>query len=258
MVGCDAASYVIFAAALLTARPAYGQSAAAALASPPAGTPIPLRAVITAMWKHPWLRELTVMYALFNVGDGALLVLLPQRAVAVGLGVGGYGWLVASTTAGGLLSAAWLVRTKWHPRPATAVVVAQLLAGCTVVGILDGPTATTIALLFVFGFLTGPMTAWAQTMRMQLIAPQARGRTFALLRTAMQATPPLGALLAALTQSYGASVRIAAVVVVMVLPAALLGSRVAHARGPNNDAAQPNNSVADSIIMAPSQDSFEV
>jgi hypothetical protein len=41
-----------------------------------------------------------------------------------------------------------------------------------------------------------PMTVWAQSLRMRLVLPEAHGRLFALLRTAMQATSPAGAALA--------------------------------------------------------------
>ncbi len=40
------------------------------------------------------------------------------------------------------------------------------------------------------------MTIWAQTLRMQVIPPDLRGRTFALLRTLMQGVTPLGDALA--------------------------------------------------------------
>jgi len=37
---------------------------------------------------------------------------------------------------------------------------------------------------------------WAQSLRMERIPAELRGRAFATLRTLMQATPPLGSLLA--------------------------------------------------------------
>jgi hypothetical protein len=49
-----------------------------------------------------------------------------------------------------------------------------------------------------------------------------RGRLFALLRTAMQATPPLGAGLAALTMPDGATVTVQSIAAVMGLPALVL------------------------------------
>lgn len=42
----------------------------------------------------------------------------------------------------------------------------------------------------------GPLTVWAQTLRMREIPAELRGRVFATLRTAMQAAYPLGGALA--------------------------------------------------------------
>ena len=42
------------------------------------------------------------MFALFNIGEGMLIVFLPHRARAIGLGPGGYGYLVAALTCGEL------------------------------------------------------------------------------------------------------------------------------------------------------------
>jgi len=79
------------------------------------------------------------------------------------------------------------------------------------------------AALVLLGLLSAPMTAWAQTLRMRVVPPDAHGRLFALLRTAMQATPPLGAGLAALLLPHGPVVTVLAVAAVMGLPALLLG-----------------------------------
>lgn len=45
-------------------------------------------------------------------------------------------------------------------------------------------------------YISAPLTIWAQTLRMQVIPPEMRGRTFALLRTLMQGATPLGGALA--------------------------------------------------------------
>jgi MFS family permease len=50
--------------------------------------------------------------------------------------------------------------------------------------------------LFLLGFFSAPLTIWAQTLRMQIIPVEMRGRTFALLRTLMQGATPLGGALA--------------------------------------------------------------
>src|SRR5690348_1521031 len=52
-----------------------------------------LAAVVRLAISNPVLRATTIMFAVFNVGEGALLVLLPHRAAGLGLGAGGYGYL---------------------------------------------------------------------------------------------------------------------------------------------------------------------
>jgi ABC-type uncharacterized transport system permease subunit len=73
------------------------------------------------------------------------------------------------------------------------------------------------------------MTAWAQTLRMRLTPEGLQGRLFALLRTAMQATPPLGAALAAATVPRGVAPTVAAIVAVMAVPALLAAPGLARA-----------------------------
>ena len=171
---------------------------------------------------NPVLRDTTIMFALFNIGEGALLVFLPQRAVELGLGSGGYGFLVAATMAGELLASLVLARRIWTPSLRASIVAAQITAALLVLLLVIHLAAVTVAALGALGRCTAPMTAWAQSLRMRLAPPQAHGRLFALLRTAMQATPPAGAALAALTLSYGTPATVAAVAAVMGLPAVAL------------------------------------
>ena len=55
-----------------------------------------------------------------------------------------------------------------------------------------------VVILAASGLAESSLTPWAQTIRMRLIPPELRGRVFALLRTLMQATRPIGALFAGL------------------------------------------------------------
>ena len=50
----------------------------------------------------------------------------------------------------------------------------------------------------LFGLFSAPLTIWAQTLRMRIIPPGLRGRTFALLRMLMQSGNPIGGALAGL------------------------------------------------------------
>jgi MFS-type transporter involved in bile tolerance (Atg22 family) len=168
------------------------------------------------------LRDTTIMFAFFNIGDGALLVFLPHRALELGLGTGGYGFLVAATTGGELLAAVFLTRRKWKASLRTSIIVAQIAAAMVVLLLVIRSTAVTVITLVALGMCAAPMTAWAQSLRMRLVPPEAHGRLFALLRTMMQATPPVGAALAALTLAEGTLVTVITVVAIMGLPAVLL------------------------------------
>jgi hypothetical protein len=67
-----------------------------------------------------------------------------------------------------------------------------VLSGISLSILLLGPsTWWTITGLSLLGAFSAPMTVWAQTLRMQIIPEQLRGRTFALLRTLMQSSGPL-------------------------------------------------------------------
>jgi MFS family permease len=218
VVAFDSLTYFAFALAVLSVKITDEATPADHGETSSAGFGPVLRAAI----RHPWLRDLTVMFALFNVGEGALLVLLPHRAVDLGLGVGGYGWLVAAVTGGELAASLVLLGRPWRfPLPAS-IVVAQLAASLLVLGLVVSNGLAIIPILFALGMCTAPMTAWAQTLRMSAVRPEQRGRLFALLRTLMQATPPVGAGLAGAVVPHGLTVSVAAIAGVMGLPAVAL------------------------------------
>ena len=180
-----------------------------------------LAAVVRLALSNPVLRATTIMFAVFNIGEGALLVLLPHRAIGLGLGAGGYGYLVATVTGGELAAAAFLAHRPWRAPLLPSIIVAQLIAALVVLALLTISLAATLFGLVVLGACSAPMTAWAQTLRMRLVPEQAHGRMFAMLRTVMQATPPLGAGLAAVTMRLGGAATVWAVVAAMGLPALL-------------------------------------
>jgi MFS family permease len=79
----------------------------------------------------------------------------------------------------------------------TRIAVAQILSGLSLMFLLMGSTFWAVVIgLFLLGFFSAPLTIWAQTLRMQVIPTEMRGRTFALLRTLMQGATPLGGALA--------------------------------------------------------------
>ncbi|MGN6796080.1 MAG: MFS transporter [Streptosporangiaceae bacterium] len=233
LVLADVVSYLAFAATLRTVRPRQ-------VPRPEADrTRTSLTAVIRLVLRRPVLRTITVMFALFNIGEGMLLVFLPHRSAAIGLGAGGYGYLVAALTGGELAAAAMLARWDWSRPLVPSILIGQLAAALIVVTLIIPSAASTIAAMTALGFVSAPMTAWAQTLRMREAPAAMHGRLFAVLRTAMQATPPIGAAAAAGLGHFGPSALIGCVAAVMGLPV-LAGAAdvlpVAPARRPRAEA----------------------
>jgi hypothetical protein len=174
---------------------------------------------------QPAIVATTVMFMLFNVGFGIILVLLPvyaQTVLAGGAGAAGFG-LLSSALAGGELAgaaAAGMVTSRWPL--GRAIALSQLAAGAFLLGLVALPQLPgAVAFLALSAFCTGPLTVWAQTLRVRLIPAHLRGRVFGLLRTSMQAAPPLGGLAAsALLTGPGLRVAVLATALLIGLPGA--------------------------------------
>lgn len=222
VIAFDAVSYVALAVALASIPrldPAWAPRSNSAAASSAT-----LLSVVRLALRDPILLTTTIMFALFNVGEGCLLVFLPHRATQLGLGGGGYGYLVAVTTIGQLAAGLALTRRAWAWPLQVSIVAVQAAAAVSVLLLIAPGLPATIAGLVLLGLLSAPMTAWAQTLRMRVVPPESHGRLFAVLRTVMQATPPLGAGLGALVMPHGAAVTVLAVGGVMGLPVLALGA----------------------------------
>jgi MFS family permease len=217
VVAFDAVSYLAFALCLFGTRGLSGTRPASRATRDRSGGG--LGPVLRLMVGNRVLRDTTIMFALFNVGEGALLVVLPRRAVEYGLGTGGYGYLVAAATAGELLAALFLLRWSWRASLTRSIVLASLVAAVAVLALLVPSPWPAIAGLFGLGACAAAMTTWAQTVRMAGAPAGTHGRLFGLLRTLMQATPPLGAGLAALTLRHGLAVTVLTVFALMAVPA---------------------------------------
>jgi Major Facilitator Superfamily len=230
----DAASYLVMALSLWSVRGALKSSGRPPRRLEPGAAGEPrgpgFAAVVRLAASSAAIRDTTIMFALFNIGEGALLVFLPRRALGLGLGTGGYGYLVAASTAGELLAGLLLTRVRWRAPLTVSIVAAQVAAAIVVVPLVVSSTAVTVTALLALGVCAAPMTAWAQSLRMRLVPPEAHGRLFALLRTAMQATPPAGVALAALVIDRGAVVTVAAISAIIALPALVLARDLIGAR----------------------------
>jgi MFS family permease len=143
---------------------------------------------------HPTIVLLTVMFALFNIGAGWFTVWLPVLVTQVfGGSATVYGSLLAlngiGQTAGAL--AAGMVRGT--AGLGLAIAASQALAGLVLLPLaVTASQPVAAAGVALFGVFAGPMTVWAQTIRMRIVAPQWRGRAFATLRMIMQSGRPIG------------------------------------------------------------------
>lgn len=243
VIAADAATYFIFAATLLLTPGARAPSSA------PAGHPQPpstaIREVIRLAIRRPVIRDTTIMFALFNIGDGALLIVLAHQAHRIGLGAGGYGWLIAAMAGGELAAAAVLLRVRWRAPLTVSILVAQLAAAAATAGLLPPSRLITVIALIMLGFCTAPMTAWAQTLRMRAAPPAMHGRLFALLRTTMQATPPIGAALAGIMLHAGVGAAVIGITTVMAAPALLLAPNLLRSQPAADGAALGGFQVVD-------------
>jgi MFS family permease len=150
--------------------------------------------------RTPAILVINIMFMLFNVGEGMLSVGLPVYVSKVlAGGASEYGLLLGAMAGAGLVSSILVGGWVWRAPLGRSIAVAQVGAGFGVIGLAaTNALALAIAALAFAGLMTAPLTIWAQTIRMGLIPADLRGRVFALLRTLMQATPPVGGAIAGL------------------------------------------------------------
>lgn len=194
VIGLDAVSYFAFLVALLLMR----SPAPAVTAARNARRPTSLGPAIRVLLTSPAILATTLMFMAANIGEGIFVVVLPIFAVEVlRQDAAAYGSLLASFSVGLLLGAISVGAVATPVRIGRAIAVCQTVAGIVLLGFLASPSLPiALGVGALFGLASSPLTVWAQTIRMRLVAPELRGRVFALLRTMMQSTPPLGGLIA--------------------------------------------------------------
>lgn len=193
VVVLDALSYFIFAFMLL----GVSLKQTSRLKSEESGS-FSVSSVIRLMIDNKILLSTTLMFMAFNVGLGALTVFLPLVSDRIAPGSSEiFGTLLGALALGEVLSA-WLAGSLHLKMGLGArIVLAQILSGLSLALLIMESTFWSVASgLFLLGFFSAPLTIWAQTLRMQIIPVEMRGRTFALLRTLMQGATPLGGALA--------------------------------------------------------------
>jgi hypothetical protein len=171
----------------------------------------------------------TIMFMAFNAGTGLTAVWVPIEVAGLAGANGAqlYGVVLAvgaaGSTAGALAAGALDVPLSIG----RLICLAQVLAGLGLGLALFGRSVAYITpALFLVGFFSAPMTAWAQTLRMRVIPPPLRGRSFALLRTMMQSsTPGFSGIGGVLLPVIGIPAMIACSVALIALPG-LAGTRV--------------------------------
>ncbi len=191
IVVLDAVSYFLFA--LLLAR-ITGRRSQAVPSKSEAATSFRLSDAVRLLVRSPILLSTTLMFMAFNLGFGAVMVWLPILSDQVlGGGAELYGLLLGALALGEVLSSLLVGALRLPVGLGLLICGSQALSGIAL-GLLALELNTPVAALSLalVGFFSAPLTIWAQTLRMKIIPPALRGRTFALLRTLMQSAHPLG------------------------------------------------------------------
>jgi MFS family permease len=143
------------------------------------------------------LLSTTLMFMAVNLGFGAFLVWLPFLASDI-LNGGSelYGALLGALALGELISSILVGVVDIPISLGKLIALAQFFSGLALsILLLSISIPLAFLSLFLFGFVSAPLTIWAQTLRMKIIPSDLRGRTFALLRMLMQSTNPAGGMI---------------------------------------------------------------
>ena len=184
VLAIDSATFLVFAFALAGINQPLRVTPVTHEPAPPLRTLLRDRAIIGT----------TIAFMAFNIAEGMLLVAAPWLAkTRLTGGPTTLGLLLSLTAIGEIIGAALAgLRNRSTIR---AIALTQLLAAACYLALLAPHLPVLAAGFLLVGLLSAPMTVWAQSLRMRRIPPPLHGRAFALLRTLMQGTLPLGSLL---------------------------------------------------------------
>lgn len=204
VLAVDAATYAVFVVCLLLMRKggtspeirAAEQRQAGAPGRPPTSAGVGIGPAVRFILGAPAILAITLMYMCLNVSGGIGSVLIPIYARDVlGGGAPTYGLLISLLTAGELGGLLVIGAIHWRWPLGRSIAVGALASGLVWFVLLFRPGLPLIGVVLVAsGIAESSLTPWAQTIRMRLIPPHMRGRVFALLRTSMQSTRPVGAI----------------------------------------------------------------
>ena len=238
VLALDAVTYFVFVACLLAMRqgrrvvPGGHALEEAAVAVPGSrGLGPAIRFILSA----PAIVAITIFYMSVNVAGGIVTVVIPLyvRDVLQG-GAETFGFLLSVLTAGDLVGLLAVGAINWRWPLGRSIAWALFTSGLVILlWLLRPPVLALAAILAVWGALSSSLTPWAQTIRMRLIPPEMRGRVFALLRTSMQSTRPIGAIVAGFLLARGdLSIAILAVALLFAVPGCIGLWLPALGRGP--------------------------
>lgn len=216
-IALDALSYFVFAACLIFLPPLPASHPDLEPAEQIPG----IRPALGFIRSAPAIWFITVMFMCANVGLGMLSVFLPiyVRETLHGDATT-FGIMLSAATAGELIGAFLVGMLVWKWTLGRSIASTQVVVGVSFLGLILAPGfALSAAFLGIAHFFTSPLTIWAQTIRLRLIPAHLRGRVISLLRTLMQAAPPLGALLCShLLTGFGVQVTILALAIIIAIP----------------------------------------
>ncbi|TAK01434.1 MAG: MFS transporter [Chloroflexota bacterium] len=227
VLALDAITYFAFVACLLLMREGRGLGHGEAREPGAPGVPgVPatsrgLGPAVRFILGAPAIVAITLFYMSVNIAGGIVTVVIPLyvRDILHG-GSETFGLLLSVLTAGDLAGLLVVGAVSWRWPLGRSIAWALFASGLVLLlWLLRPPMIALGAILFVWGSLSSSLTPWAQTIRMRLIPPEMRGRVFALLRTSMQSTRPIGAVVAGILLAQGdLTIAIAAVALLFGVP----------------------------------------
>ncbi len=197
VLAIDAVTYLFLVVCLLGIR-LPNQDRAEAGARPATGSAgVSVLKAFQFIFTNKLILMITVIFMVVNMGAGAFGVVLPVYSDTVlTKGAQGFGFLTASNSFGQLISSVAVGAVRWNFPLGRSIAVALVLAGSAFLGLLAPHNLVTAGVvMFLFGFFFAPVNVWAQTVRMQVIPEELRGRVFSILRTIIRSTLPLAAAL---------------------------------------------------------------
>jgi MFS family permease len=238
VLAIDALTYFVFVGCLLAMRAGGRRAAADDDDSAPGTASKGLGPAVRFILGSAPIVAITLFYMSVNIAGGIVTVVIPLYVRDVlSAGPATFGLLLSVLNAGDILGLLVVGAVNWRWPLGRSIGWALLSSGLVILlWLVRPPVGVLCAILFVWGALSSSLTPWAQTIRMRLIPPEMRGRVFALLRTAMQSTRPIGAIAAGLLVARGdLTIAILAVGVLFLVPG-LIGIWIpALGRGPTHE-----------------------